>query len=84
MPKYHLVEFDKETNVDAEDKIGAREKIRSGRKRQKDGARLSCCRGFRVFVPTYKSMQQRLTWNLEPRWDDCKVGGGGKSERRGC
>lgn len=26
-------------------------------------------------------MQQRLTWNLEPRWDDCKVGAQGGQER---
>lgn len=37
------------------------------------------------FSRSNKSMQQRLTWNLEPRWDDCKVGGQeGKSKKRRC
>lgn len=40
-------------------------------------------RGFCVVVPTYKSMEQQLTWNLEPRWDDCKGGGGGAGAREG-
>lgn len=56
---------------DAEDKSGDGKK--SGGLRE---------RGKELCVPAHRSLQQQqqqrqqLTWNLEPRWDDCKVGGG--------
>lgn len=39
---------------------------------------------FRVCSSQQKqAAQEQLTWNLEPHWDDCKVGGGGAGARKG-
>lgn len=76
------MELEKETNVGhrrqnwcwgKEQKWGEA----TGRGEGESLLRFSCSR-------SNKSMQQRLTWNLEPRWDDCKVGGpGGARARKG-
>lgn len=62
---------------DTEDKSGDSKKSGSLWKRGKDVTRISCfCSGIQKHA-----VQQQLTWNLEPRWDDCKVGGRRGQER---
>lgn len=71
------MEFEKETNV----------KHRSQRWRWEEEGKFVNERGGGGGVASSiqkHAVQQQLTWNLEPRWDDCKVGGGGgRSEKRG-
>lgn len=78
------MEFEKETNVELRRenwRWGVEQKWveATGRSEGELLLRYSCSR-------SNKRMQQWLTWNLEPRWDDCRMrrGGGGKSEERRC